>query len=177
MPPTGNHPVRAASISSSRPERISGTDSQTKAMSDSILSTHEYCRTAAQMPSGTASPQVTTAAAPASISVLPSPSLMTVNTGWWRENDSPKSKCSRMFFEIQAVLDVPRPVEAEVPAHRLDGRRRDGRVLRHLIEEVARRELQQHESQRRDPEAAAGSSAGSAGERRFVIGWLRLVTS
>ena len=98
MPPTGNQPVRAASISSRSPERISGIDSQTNATSDSALSIHECWRTAAQTPSGIASPQVTTAAAPASSSVLPSPSRSTVNTGWWRENDSPKSKCRRTFL-------------------------------------------------------------------------------
>ena len=72
-------------------------DSQMKATSESVLSIHEYCRTAAQMPSGIASPQVTMAAAPARMSVLLSPSRMTVNTGWCRENDSPKSKWSRML--------------------------------------------------------------------------------
>ena len=97
MPPTGNQPVRAANISRSRPERISGTDSQTKAMSESVRSIQEYWRTAAQMPSGSARPQVTIAAAPASSSVFPRPSRITVKTGWWRENDSPKSKRSRMF--------------------------------------------------------------------------------
>ena len=98
MPPTGNHPVRAASMSSSSPDRISGTDSQRNASSDSVLSTHEYCRTAAHTPSGIASPQVTTIAAPASISVFTRPSRITVNTGWWRENDSPKSKCRNRFL-------------------------------------------------------------------------------
>jgi hypothetical protein len=73
-------------------------DSQMKAMSDSVLSIQEYWRTAAQMPSGIARPQVTTAAAMASRSVLLRPSRMTVKTGWWRENDSPKSKCRRMFL-------------------------------------------------------------------------------
>jgi hypothetical protein len=92
MPPTGNHPVRAAIIRSSRPDRISGIDSQMNATSDSVLSIHEYCRTAAQMPSGSARPHVTTAAAMARMSVLPSPSRITVKTGWCRENDSPKSK-------------------------------------------------------------------------------------
>ena len=92
MPPTGNQPVRAASISSSRPERISGIDSQMNAMNDSVRSIHECCFTAASTPSGIASPHVTNAAAPASISVLVKPSLSTSNTGWWRENDCPKSK-------------------------------------------------------------------------------------
>ncbi len=92
MPPTGNQPVRAASMSSSRPERISGIDSQMNETSDSVRSTQVCCLAAASTPSGMASSQVTSAAATARISVLPSPSAMTVNTGWWRENDWPKSK-------------------------------------------------------------------------------------
>jgi hypothetical protein len=59
---------------------------------DSVLSTQLNCRTAASTPSGIARHQVTSAAALASSRVLPSPSRSTVNTGWWRENDSPKSK-------------------------------------------------------------------------------------
>ena len=92
MPPTGNQPVRAASISSSSPERISGIDNQTNAISESARSIHECCFTAASTPSGTASPHVTSAAATASISVLVKPSLSTSNTGWCREKDCPKSK-------------------------------------------------------------------------------------
>jgi hypothetical protein len=68
-------------MSSRRPDRISGTDSQMKASIDSVLSIQENCRTAAITPSGMASPQVMSAAAPANRSVLPSPSRMIVKTG------------------------------------------------------------------------------------------------
>ena len=56
MPPTGNQPVRAASISSSRPDRISGIDSQINAISDRDLSIQEYCVDRRDMPSGTPAP-------------------------------------------------------------------------------------------------------------------------
>ena len=81
MPPTGNHPVRAANSSSSSPESTSGTESHTNAPNDSTRSTHVCCRTAAHTPSGIASPQVTSAAATASTSVFATPARSTVNTG------------------------------------------------------------------------------------------------
>jgi hypothetical protein len=67
-------------------------DSHTKAINESVRSIHECCLTAAIIPSGTARPQVTTAAAIARMSVFVKPSRSTSNTGWCRENDWPKSK-------------------------------------------------------------------------------------
>ena len=97
MPPTGNQPVFAATNSSTRPDSTSGTDSQTHATSERPRSTQLCCRTADHTPSGIASPNVTSAAEQASSSVFSSPSRSTVNTGWCRENDSPKSKWRKMF--------------------------------------------------------------------------------
>ena len=54
--------------------------------------------------------------------------------------------------EIDRVLDVPRLVEAEAHAHRLDRLGGNARVLRHLIEEISRRELQQEKRHQRDAE-------------------------
>ena len=83
MPPAGNQPVRAASMSSSRPESTSGVDSQTNAPSERTRSIHVCWRAAASAPSGTARPHVTSIAADASNSVLSSPVPRTANTGRW----------------------------------------------------------------------------------------------
>ena len=152
MPPTGNQPVRAASISSSRPDRISGIDSQMNARSDSDLVDPRVLPHRRQTPSGIASPQVTTAAAPASSSVLRQPLAQHLEHRLVARERLAEVEVQQDVLEIEAVLDVPRLVEAEAPPHGLDRLGGDGRVLGHLVEEVARRQLQQQERQQRDAE-------------------------
>ena len=56
----------------------------------------------------------------------------------------------RDVLEIQPVLDIPRLIEPEALPHGRDRVWRNRRVLRHLVEEIARRELQEQERQHRD---------------------------
>src|SRR5688500_937745 len=54
--------------------------------------------------------------------------------------------------EIDRVLHVPRLVETEAHAHRLDRLGGNARVLRHLIQEISRRQLQQEKRNQRNAE-------------------------
>ena len=92
------------------------------------------------------------AAAPASSSVLLKPSLEDGEHRLMARERLAEVEVQQDVPEIQAVLDVPRRSRPKFRAHRLDGRGRDGGVLRHLVQEVAGGELQQDEGQRRNPE-------------------------
>ena len=75
-------------------------------------------------------------------------------------------------LQVEAVLHVPRLVEAEPHAHRLDRLGGDAGILRHLVQEVAGRELQQEKRDERDAEQQrdrlqqAPQDVGAHGSRR-----------
>ena len=163
MPPTGNQPVRAASISSSRPDSTSGIDSHTNASSDSALVDPRVLPHRRPHAERDREPQVTSAAAPASSSVLREARAQHREHRLVARERLAEVEVEEDVLEVERVLDVPRLVEAEAVAHRLDASPAEiGRVLRHLVEEVAGRELEQQEGERRDPEQQRDRSAAAA---------------
>jgi hypothetical protein len=77
--------------------------------------------------------------------------MITSNTGWRYANDSPEVEVEEDVLEPERVLHEPRLVEPELVPHRLDRVGRDGRVLGHLRQEVAGREVDEEEREQRDP--------------------------
>jgi hypothetical protein len=74
-------------------------------------------------------------------------------------------------LEIEPVLDVPGPVEAESTAHRIDRLGGDAWVLRHLVQKITGRQLEQQEGQCRDSEQERDDLEQSPRDVRPHVAW------